>query len=458
MIFNLFRTKPIASEVNSGLKRCLTAVDLTFLGVGAVIGAGIFVLTGIAAATKAGPAIVISYLIAGFAAALSALSYAELAATIGCCGSAYGYAYAGFGELIAWIIGWDLLLEYGISTSAVAVGWSGYINNALQTMGFSIPAQFLHGPFEGGIFNLPATLIIFIIAILLSVGIRESARFNIAIVFVKLLAIAVFLMIAFFHVQFNLWQPFAPFGWQGIVSGSALIFFAYIGFDAVSTTTEEALNPQRNLPIGIIASLIICTIVYVLVSGLLTLIVPYSTLNVSSPVASALLQLGYRFGGGVVAAGAIAGLTSVILVMYYGFTRIFLAMSRDKLLPQFFAKINLYTQTPVRLILCVGVIMAAIAGVVPLENIAQLVNIGTLAAFCLVCGGVIILRYTHPELPRSFKVPFSPLIPGLGILSCLYLIFYLGSNTWWRFFIWMAAGLLFYFFYSYKRSALRTDV
>lgn len=451
---NLFRTKPISPDSTSNLKACLNAFDLTLLGVGAIIGAGIFILTGIAAATKAGPAVVYSYLFAGLACTFSALSYAELASSIGGCGSAYGYAFAGFGEVIAWIIGWDLLLEYGASCSAVAIGWSGYANNALQALGIQLPHALLHCPYEGGIINLPAVLILAVVSILLAIGIRESARFNAIVVFIKLLAIGVFVAIALPHVQPSYWHPFMPFGWEGVVSGAALIFFAYIGFDAVSTTAEETIHPQRNLPIGIIASLLICTVLYVVVAGLLTLIAPYQTLNVSSPVADALLRLGYRIGAGVVAAGAIAGLTSVILVMYYGFTRVFLAMARDGLLPAFFAKIHPRTFTPTRLILIVGIFMAAIAGLVPLTHAAELVNIGTLAAFSLVCAGAIVLRYTKPELPRPFKTPFSPFIPALGIIFCVYLIFHLAPFTWWRFVIWMAIGLIIYFIYGRRHSIL----
>lgn len=452
---DLFRTKPITpSDSETGLKRCLDAFDLTLLGVGAIIGAGIFVLTGIAAATKAGPAIILSYLLAGLASAFSALSYAELASSIGGCGSAYGYAYAGFGELIAWIIGWDLLLEYGMSCSAVAIGWSGYANNTLQALGVNLPKQLLSDPSSGGIINLPAVIIVIVIAGLLAIGVRESARFNALIVGVKLFAILIFTIIAFGHVNLANWHPFMPFGWEGVVNGAALIFFAYIGFDAVSTTAEEALHPKRNIPIGIITSLTICTFIYIIVSGLLTAIVSYSSLNVSSPVADSLLQLGYRIGAGIVAVGAIAGLTSVILVMYYGFTRVFLAMARDGLLPVFFAVIHPKTKTPARLILLVGIIMAAIAGLLPMAHVAELINIGTLTAFSLVCGGVIIMRYTHPNLPRPFKTPFNPLIPSLGILFCCYLILHLAMFTWWRFIIWMIIGFIVFFFYSRKHSVV----
>jgi APA family basic amino acid/polyamine antiporter len=448
---NLFRTKPIQAtscETEDSLRRCLTAWDLTLLGIGAIIGAGVFVLTGIAAATKAGPAVIISYIISGMACLFSALAYAELAASVGGCGSAYSYSYASFGELIAWIIGWDLILEYVMSVSAVAIGWSGYVKNALESVFIHVPSALTKTPFEGGIMNLPAVLIIAILATLLCIGVKESSRFNAVIVFIKLFAIAIFILVAVQNIHPPYWQPFAPFGFEGIVQGAALVFFAYIGFDAVSTAAEEAINPQRDLPIGIIASVSICTVIYIVVAGLLTGIVPFYTLNNASPVADALLILGHSFAAGIVAVGAIAGLTTVMLVMYYGLTRVCLAISRDGLLPGFFFKIHPRTKTPVLIIVLSGIIIASIAGLMPLEEAAQLVNIGTLAAFTLVCGGVIFLRWTQPELPRPFKLPFFPLVPILGMFFCIYLMMHLSAFTWWRFVIWMAIGLLIYFIYG----------
>ncbi|HEY4732061.1 MAG TPA: amino acid permease, partial [Gammaproteobacteria bacterium] len=378
---SLFRTKPINQDAycDTGLRRCLGAFDLTLLGIGAIIGAGIFVLTGMAAATKAGPAIVLSYVVAGLACTFAALAYAELAAMVGGCGSAYGYAYAGFGEIIAWLIGWDLILEYGVATPAVAIGWSGYVNNALAAMNIHLPPALLSAPGAGGVINLPAALIIVILGILLTIGVHMSARFNAAMVLVKLIAIVVFVAIAFANVDPAHWQPFMPFGWEGVMGGAALIFFAYIGFDAVSTAAEEAVNPQRDLPIGILASLAICTIIYILVSALLTGVAPYTSLNTASPVAEVLLNLGHKGASALVAAGAIAGLTTVMLVLYYGLTRIFLAMSRDGLLPPVFAAIHSGTKTPVRIILISGLLMALIAGFLPIGVVAELVNIGTLA-------------------------------------------------------------------------------
>lgn len=453
---SLLRTKPINADYlnGSGLRPVLSAFDLTLLGIGAIIGAGIFVLTGIAAATQAGPAVVLSFVLAGLACAFAALAYAELAAAVGGCGSAYGYAYAGLGEVIAWVIGWDLILEYGVATAAVSIGWSGYAANAFAAVGLPLPQMLLHAPGEGGLFNLPAVAIILALGILLGIGVHASARFNAAIVFVKLLAIGIFIVVALPNVDARHWQPFLPFGWEGVAQGAAMVFFAYIGFDAVSTAAEEARNPQRDLPIGILASLAVCTLVYILVAGLLTGIVPYPSLNVASPVAEALLRIGHQWASALVAAGAIAGLTSVMLVLYYGLSRVFLAMSRDGLLPPVFAEVNPRTGTPLRVILMAGSLMAAIAGLTPIAEVAQLVNIGTLAAFVVVCAGVIFMRRSHPDMPRPFRIPFSPLTPLLGIGFCLYLMLNLSVVTWLRFAIWMGLGLTVYFRYSRSHSSL----
>lgn len=453
---SVFRTKPLDSINQEGqLNRCLTASDVTLMGVGAIIGAGIFVLTGVVAANTAGPAVILSYVVAGFACIFVALSYAELAASIGGCGSAYGYAYAGLGEVVAWIIGWDLLLEYGLGIATVAVGWSGYVHNALSAMGLGVPEQLLKGPAEGGFINLPAVFIIAALALLLCAGAKESSRLNAAMVFIKMGAIAIFIGVAFFHVNLDNWQVFMPFGWKGVMTGAALVFFAYIGFDAVSTAAEETINPQRNLPIGIILSLAICTGIYIIVAGLLTLVAPYTALNVKSPVAEVLLNLKQPVAAGFISAGAIAGLTTVMLVLYYGLSRISLAMSRDNLLPQNFAKVHPKTQTPVAVILVSGVIMAIIAGLTPIGLLAELVNIGTLAAFILVCGGVIVLRQTKPDLPRPFKLGFHPIIPSLGIISCLYLMMSLPLGTWLRFGIWMLLGLVIYYVYGHRNSLVQ---
>ncbi|MES2216889.1 MAG: amino acid permease [Pseudomonadota bacterium] len=450
----LFHTKRPESYVRGepGLARCLTAVDLTMLGIGAIIGAGIFVLTGIAAATQAGPAVIFSYLLAGLACGFSAFAYAELASSVGGCGSAYGYAYASLGELIAWLIGWDLLLEYGMDGATVSIGWSGYVRDALQVLGVNLPAAFLSDPSNGGIVNLPAVLIIVTIAGILSIGMQQSAKFNKVIVFVKLAIIALFIAIGCFTFKGENWQPFMPFGIQGIVNGAGLIFFAYIGFDAVSTATEEAIQPQRSIPIGIIASLVICTIIYVVFSGLLTGMMYYTHLNVTSPVALALIHAGYNVAAEVISLGAIAGLTTVILVMLYGASRVFLAMARDGLLPKFFVKIHSKSHTPRRLIWSLALVMSVIAGLLPINQVASLVNMGTLAAFVVVGIGVVVLRYTKPNLPRPFRTPGSPVVPLLGVVLCVYLMWNLPSITWWSFGVWTLVGVVIYFGYSRANS------
>lgn len=461
----LFRKKVTTPDdfIDSGLHRCLNAVDLTMLGIGAIIGTGIFVLTGIAAATQSGPAVVLSFIVAGIACTFAALSYAELAASVGGCGSAYGYSYAAFGELFAWIIGWDLLLEYGVAVAAVANGWSGYFNNALVALGMSLPSSLIHAPSKGGIVNLPAVAIVLVLMVLLAIGVKQSSRFNAVMVFVKLSTIAVFIAVAVFHINPDNWSPFMPYGWlghgsdgktTGVLAGAALVFFAYVGFDAVSTAAEECRDPHKDLPIGIVASLAICTIIYIVVSGLLTAIVPYTELNVSSPVAHALQVLGINWASGLVAAGVITGLTTVMLVLYYGLTRIIFAMSRDGLLSPFFSTVNPRTRTPVRVIVLCGMVMALIAGLIPLGELAELVNIGTLAAFVMVCLGAIVLRILHPAMHRPFQTPLSPLFPVLGMLSCAMLMAVLPLITWIRFLVWLAIGLAIYFIYSVHASKL----
>ncbi len=471
----LFRTRTMshADYADSGLKRCLSAFDLTLLGVGAIIGTGIFVLTGLAAATQAGPAVVVSFVIAGFACAFAALSYAELAGSLGGCGSAYGYSYATFGEFIAWLIGWNLLLEYGMSVAAVANGWSGYFNNGLAAFGLHLPPALTASPHwfhargegqgPGGLVNLPAMAVILALMALLIVGVKESARLNALMVAVKLITIAIFLLVATNEVDVANWSPFIPFGWfertadghtVGVLAGASLVFFAYIGFDAVTTAAEEAKDPQRDLPIGIIASLAFCSVVYIVVSGVLTGVVSYKELNVSSPVAHALQLLGHRWASGLVAVGVIAGLITVMLVLYYGLTRIIFAMARDGLLPPVFGHVHPRTRTPVPTIVFVGVVCALLAGFVPLGELAELVNIGTLFAFVMVCVGVLVLRGTQPALHRPFRMPWHPFIPLAGALSCTALMSFLPAITWGRFVVWLALGVVFYFAYSVRHSTL----
>jgi basic amino acid/polyamine antiporter, APA family len=465
MALPIFRTKSITDSATeaTGLKQVLTAFDLTLMGIGAIIGTGIFVLTGIAAANQAGPAVVISFVFSGFACAFAALAYAELAAAVGGCGSAYGYSYVAFGEIVAWLIGWILLLEYSVSVAAVANGWSGYFNNALTAMGMGLPDILTKAPELGGVINLPAAAIILTLMGLLIIGVKQSAQLNMAMVFVKLLTICIFVGIASFNINPANWHPFMPYGWfntlpdgktTGVLAGASLVFFAYVGFDAVSTAVEEAKNPQRDVPIGIIASLGFCTIIYIIVSGLLTGIVPYTALNVSSPVAHALQLLGYRWASALVATGVIAGLTTVMLVLYYGLTRIILAMARDGLITPFLAHIDAKRHTPVRVIVITGVIMSLAAGMFPLGALAELVNIGTLSAFVLVCFGVIMLRIRQPHLHRPFKNPLNPLFPVLGMVSCSALMAFLPQTTWLRFIVWVTLGLIVYFTYSIRHSRL----
>ena len=467
LITQLLRRKPLTNEQeNFGLKRCLGLWDLTLLGIGAIIGTGIFVLTGIAAATTSGPAVVLSFVVAGIACTFAAFAYAEMSSSVGGSGSAYGYSYAAFGELVGWIIGWILILEYGVATAAVANGWSGYFNNALTAIGLGLPDALTKGPAAGGIINLPAFTIIMMLMGMLIVGVKQSSGLNIVMVFVKILTIVVFLSVGVFHINPDNWSPFIPFGWfstveggnpVGILAGASVVFFAYVGFDAVSTATEEAKNPQRDVPLGILFSLVFCTLIYIVVSGVLTGIVNYSQLNVSSPVAYGLQLIGFNFASALVATGVITGLTTVMLVLYYALTRILTAMSRDGLITGVFGDVNSKTQTPVKNTVICGVIMAVMAGLVPLNALAELVNIGTLSAFVLVCVGVIVMRVTHPDLPRPFKIPGGILMSVLGVISCLALIAFLPAQTHLRFLGWVAVGLLIYFAYGLHHSRLNKN-
>lgn len=461
----LLRTKSIAIHSDSGLKKCLSAFDLALLGIGCAIGTGIFVLTGIAAATESGPAVVLSFVFAGIASAFAALSYSELAASIGGSGSAYGYSYVAFGEFIAWVMGWILLLEYGVGAAAVANGWSGYFINTLANFNLHLPEALTKAPMVGGLINLPAFAIIWTLTILLIIGVKESARFNNIIVIIKLSTIAIFITLASAHIQPHNWQPFMPYGWfstlengknVGVLAGASLVFFAYFGFDAVSTAAEESKNPQRDLPIGLLASLAFCTLVYIIVSGLLTGIVPYTALNVSSPVAFALNEIGYTWASTLVATGVLAGLITVLLVLLYGLTRILFAMSRDGLISPIFSHVNPDRQTPTKVILMCGLVVSIIAGFIPLGELAETVNIGTLASFVMVCVGVIVLRIRQPDLKRPFKNPWNPLIPVLGILSCSALMTFLPAVTWYRFGIWILIGVIVYFVYSMHHSKLKS--
>ncbi len=459
-----FRTKTVDKlmECTGGehaFKKVLSPLDLTLMGIGAIIGTGIFVITGLVAANYSGPALVISFIIAGIVCAFAALSYAEFAAMVPVAGSAYTYSYASLGEIWAWIIGWDLILEYGVSIAAVAVGGSGYATSLMAGAGIIIPAAFINPPgTSGGRVNLPAMIIVLLVSVLLIIGVRESARVNTVIVAIKLGVILLFLYLAFGHIRPVNWVPFMPFGWSGVLTGAAIVFFAYIGFDAVSTAAEEVKNPQRDVPLGILSSLAIATVLYIAVSAVLTGIVPYTLFaGTSAPVAFALEQIGISWGSALISVGAICGITSVIIVLLYGQTRIFFAMSRDGLLPGIFRQIHPVYRTPAKVTILVGAVIALIAGFLPLTAIAELVNIGTLAAFMIVSLGMIVLRHTQPSLPRPFRCPFVPFVPVFCILSCGLLIVALPLVTHLRFVLWLAVGLVIYVLYSRHHSRIEED-
>ena len=464
---HLLKTKSIeklVADVETGgkaLRRSLDAWDLTLLGIGAIIGTGIFVLTGTAAANQAGPAIVLSYAAAGLACAFAALCYAEFAAMIPIAGSAYTYAYATLGEVFAWMIGWDLILEYAVGSMTVAVGWSGYFQRILAGFGIQLPVWMTAAPAAapGALINLPAMIIVLLIMVLLVVGIRESARFNAVMVTIKIVAVLFFLASGVWFVRPENWSPFMPYAWSGVMTGAAVVFFAYIGFDAVSTTAEEAKNPRRDLPIGIIASLVVCTVLYVAVAAVLTGIVPVVSLRgdaqfLNAPVAYALSLIGQNWAAGLVSAGAVAGITSVLLVMLMSQPRIFFSMSRDGLLPAGVSKVHPRFQTPYITTIITCAIVALVAGVVPIQVLGEMTSIGTLFAFVVVSMAVIVLRITRPDAERPFRVPGGFIIPVLGVLSCLYLMVSLSVMTWVRLLVWLDLGMLIYWFYGRVHSPL----
>ena len=464
---NLLATKSIeklVGDVEHGakaLKRSLTALDLTLLGIGAIIGTGIFVLTGTAAANQAGPAIVVSYVAAGLACAFAGLCYAEFAAMIPIAGSAYTYAYATLGEVFAWMIGWDLILEYAVGSMTVAIGWSGYFQRILAGFGLHLPVWMSAAPTAapGAVINLPAIVIVLIITAILVIGVRESARFNAIMVSIKLAAILFFIVVGTRYVNPANWAPFAPYGWSGIMAAAAVVFFAYIGFDAVSTTAEEAKNPKRDLPIGIIASLLICTALYLAVAGILCGIIPVTELKndakfLNAPVAYALTIIHQDWAAGLVSAGAVAGITSVLLVMLMSQPRIFFSMSRDHLLPAGVSKVHPRFGTPYITTIITGLVVAVFAGLLRIDVVGEMTSIGTLFAFVVVCLAVIILRIKRPDAHRPFKVAGGFAFPILGTLSCVYLMASLPVITWVRFLVWLDLGMLIYWFYGRTHSPL----
>ena len=501
----LFAVKPLHQLTSDAdphggprLSRSLGPVQLVSLGIGAIIGAGIFSTVGSAAAggahhLGAGPALVLSFMLTAVACGFAALCYAEFASMVPVAGSAYTYSYATLGELVAWIIGWDLIIEYAIGNVAVAISWSGYFQELLRGFGVAWPAWLgidyrtayralaqlqaagsatadlapsvtrnaqavLDAPHIGGVpilFNLPAFLVVMGVTWVLVRGVRESAGFNTAMVVLKLVIITFFLGVGVFYVKPENWHPFAPNGFAGISSAAAIIFFAYIGFDAVSTAAEETRDPQRNMPIGMIGSLVICTVIYMAVAVVLTGLVPWNQLGTAEPLATAFSTLGMNWTAGVISAGAVFATTSVLIVFQMGQPRIFFSMARDGLLPRWAARVHPKYHTPHVTTILTGVFVGLLAGLANIDEIVELTNIGTLFAFVLVALGVLVLRRTNPDAPRPFRAPLVPLVPILAILSCGYLMAELPWPTWERFFIWLAIGLVVYFAYGYRHSKLR---
>jgi APA family basic amino acid/polyamine antiporter len=489
----LFLKKPLdmllAEARDNRLRRVLGPVQLTSLGVGAIIGAGIFVATGAAARNTAGPALMLSYCVAGMTCVFAALCYAEFASMVPVAGSAYTYAFATLGELFAWIIGWDLVLEYAVGSATVANGWSGYFQSLLPKLGLALPPALSGPPFAynealgrfvatDGIINLPAVIIVAIVTAVLVKGIQESATFNATMVAVKVAAVLFVIMVGAFYVNPDNWRPFAPYGWTGLnifgthvagqtdvggqpvgmLAGAAIIFFAYIGFDSVSTHAEEARRPNRDVPIGIVTSLLVCTVLYIAVVAVLTGMVPYTHIDVNAGVSSAFREAGLSWAEAIISIAGVAGITSVLLVMMLSGPRVFLAMARDGLVPRdFFGEVHPRFRTPWKSTILIGIFVAMMAGFMPLGALLHLTNIGTLFAFVVVCAAVLIMRKLHPEAERPFRCPWVPAVPILGIISCLMLMFSLPADNWWRLAVWLVIGLVIYFSYGQKHSVVAAE-
>ncbi|GGE66029.1 amino acid permease [Priestia taiwanensis] len=455
----LFRRKSVEGLLqNNGEKKKITktlgAMDLTLMGIGAVIGTGVLVLTGLVAARDAGPAVILSFILAAIVCGFAALCYAEFASTIPVSGSAYAYTYITIGEFVAHLMGWTLLSVYVLTTSAVAGGWSAYLGGFLEGFGIYLPDKLMNIPSNGGLINLPAVVIILFITWLLSKGTKESKRVNNMMVAVKIGVILLFLVVGVFYVKPENWTPFMPFGVEGVLAGASAVFFAFLGFDALSTSAEEVKNPQRDLPIGIITSLAVCTVIYVAVCLVMTGMVSYTELNVPEAMAYVLHAVGHDAIAGIVAAGAIIGIMAVIFAYIYATTRVFYSMARDGLLPKAFASINPKTEAPTMTTWLSGVIAAFVAGFIDLKDLANLANIGALLTFAMVGLSVIILRKSHPSLKRGFRVPLVPFLPIVSIGTCVFLMINLPSSTWLYFSIWILLGVVVYFGYSKKHSVL----
>jgi APA family basic amino acid/polyamine antiporter len=452
------------------LKRTLGAVQLVALGIGAIVGAGIFVLAGVAAAQHAGPGIVYSFIAAAIGCALAGFCYSEFSTMIPIAGSAYAYSYATLGELVAWVIGWALVLEYAVGAATVSVGWSGTLVSILGSFGIVLPQAFLASPWDNtpGMMNLPAVFIIIVISMILIKGIQESARFNSFVVAVKLIVVIAFIVLGYAYINRDNYVPFLPenttgqfgaYGWTGVLAAAGQIFFAYIGFDAVSTAAQEAKNPKRDMPIGIVGSLAACTVIYILYALVLTGIVNYKELNVAAPYALAVDRMkDLPWLGFWMKLGSLLGLTTVMLVMLLGQSRVFYSMSSDGLLPKLFSDVHPKFQTPWKSNLLLMVFVSVLAAFTPISKLGELTSIGTLAAFIVVCIGIIILRKTHPDLPRPFRTPLVPLVPILGVLANAALMFSLSNTTWVAFVAWMTLGLVIYFSYSRSRSVLQLSL